>query len=82
MDYDDIRKSEIKLVNNDKWRFDFRENGWVVLKKMSKIIVKKKEEVTWQTQLHGVDKESCLQYIYSYYNGNIKPLVYEEMEVA
>lgn len=77
---EDIKKSEIKIVNGDKWRFDFRENGWVVLRKMRKDFLKKKEVVSWDMQLHGVDVESCLQYIFSYYNGNINPLKYEELQ--
>ena len=84
MDYIDIKKTEVKIVNGDKWQFQFRENGYVIVSmyRGGKGEGKKGKDVKshWQRYLHGVNLEACLQYVYSSYNGNCEFLKYEELE--
>lgn len=86
MPIEDIKKSEIKRVRNQKWKFDFRENGYVVLSLMiTKIERKAKKEievVEWQRQLHAPDLESTLNYVFKFNRGKCGYLVYEELESA
>jgi len=82
INHSDIKRSEIKIVNGDKWKFDFRENGYVIVSAIKREVVKKKEVVSWQRYLHAPDLESCLQYVYTTYNGGCDILKYEELESA
>lgn len=78
----DIKKTEVKKVKNDKWQFKFRENGYVILSLATTKIVKKKQVLVWMMHLHGTNLESCLQYVWKSYNGNIKPIKYEDLETV
>ena len=71
----DIKKSEIKTIENQKWKFDHRENGYVILSLMST----EKEKVKWSMQLHAVDIEACLNYIFKYYRGRCGYLTYNDL---
>ena len=77
---DSIIKTEIKTVLNQKWKFEFRDNGYVILSLLSKSMEKQKEVAKSTMQLHGVDLESCLNYIFKYNRGRCGYLVYDEME--
>jgi len=72
----DIRKTEIKSVHGQKWRFLFRENGYVI----AQVPVMVKKDLVWKTQIHAVDLGSALQYIWSTFNGKIDRLKYEDLE--
>ena len=72
----DITKSEIKRINKDNWRFDFRENGYIVVSKVGVA----NNEVSWQPYLHAVSLGACLQYIFKHYDGECGVLNYEELE--
>lgn len=79
----DIKRSDIKLINGDKWRFDFRENGYVIVSGYEgggQTGKKKKEVPKWRPYLHAPDLESCLQYVFNTYNGSCEYLKYEELE--
>ncbi len=78
----DIRKSEIKIIHGDKWRFEFRENGYVVVSKLRRTIKGKNEVVDWQRYLHAPDLQSCLQYVYVTYDGKCGVLKYDDLEDA
>lgn len=84
MPIEDIKKSEIKKVKDQKWKFDFRENGFVVLSLMKTTMKKLKKVDTvvvgWEMQLHAVDLESTLNYIYKFNRGKCGYLNYEELE--
>ena len=77
MKYDDIIKTEIKKIHGDKWRFMFRENGYVILEKF-----RQGEKLEWYTHLHGVSLDACVQYVYQAYNGHCGVLIYDELEDA
>lgn len=77
---DDIRKTDIKLINGDKWKFDFRENGYVIVSDITTIKKGTKDEVVWRVGLHGTNLESCLQYVWTTYNGNVEAIDYKELE--
>lgn len=81
----DIEKVEVKKVKHDYWQFTFRKNGYVIIK--SRIDTTTKEErkkgkksFKWYMHLHGVDVETCLQYIFKSYNGSCDVLIYDELE--
>ena len=77
-----IRKSETKFIQGDKWKFDFRENGYVVVSKCEKIKNSEGiENVIWRMYFHGVDLEACMQYLFVKY-GELKILHYDELEIA
>ncbi len=78
----DIKVTEIKIVHGDKWRFDFRENGYTIVSKLRKTIRGKKEIVDWQRYLHAPDLQSCLQYIYTVYDGKCGILKYDDLKDA
>ena len=80
--HNNIRKSEIKLINGNKWKFDFRENGYVIVSDINTVTVGKKDEVKWRVGLHGINIEACLQYIFTTYNGKCGILKYDELEDA
>ena len=79
---DDIRKSEVKLIGTDKWKFDFRENGYVIVSSLVRTTKGKKEEVKWSVGLHGVSIDACLQYVYSDYRGKCGVLDYDKLETV
>ena len=83
---DDIKKTEIKRINKAKWRFDFRENGYVIV---SAYMSGKGEgkngkdcKSHWQKYLHAVDLDACLSYVYIVNGGKGKPYNYDELEDA
>lgn len=82
IDYKDIKKSEIKIINGEKWRFLFRENGYVIVERLVFGLNGKKENIHWQRYLHGVNLESCLQYIFTVYNGSCGVLKYDDLKSA
>ena len=82
LERNDIKKTEIKLINGDKWKFDFRENGYVIVSDITTVKKGKKDEIVWRVGLHATNLESCLQYIWTSYNGKIKPIDYKELEDA
>ena len=80
--YNDIIKTEVKIINGDKWQFEFRENGYCIVSAFRVTQAKGKDVISWQRYLHGVSVESCLQYVYSTYNGDVGFLEYDELESA
>lgn len=84
MSVGDIRKSEIKIINKEKWKFDFRENGYVIVSRYSggQVTDKKKQNPHWEKYLHAHNLESCLQYVYTSYAGQCPVLRYDELESA
>ena len=76
----DIRKSEYKTIHDDKWRFDFRENGYVIIS-IGTITKEEndKEVIKWTMRFHGVDLHTCITYIFKYY-GEKKLIHYEDLE--
>ena len=81
-DVPDIKRTDTKLIQGDKWRFDFRENGYVIVSKCEKITNSEgKENVIWRMYFHGVDLEACMQYLFVKY-GELKILHYDELEIA
>lgn len=77
-DRTDIRKTVFKLFKGDKWRFDFRENGYVILSTVS-ASGKNKDVLKWVSQFHGIDLDSCLKYLASSYR-MVNAVIYEDME--
>ena len=82
-DYDDIKKSDIKIINNDNWRFDFRENGYVVIYIYKNGFVKDSNNESkvahWMMKFHGVDLHTCIAYIFKYY-GEKKLIHYDDLD--
>jgi len=72
----DVKISEYKIINGDNWRFDHRENGYIIV---SKVIIKN-NEASWQPYLHAVSLEACLQYVFTHYDGKCGILEYEELQ--
>ena len=77
-----MSKVEFKKIHNLVWRFEFMESGYVKIATKSVNTVKKKEVEKWMMHLHGVDVESCLQYIFAYNNGKVQYLTYDQLESA
>ena len=77
---DDVRKTEYKIIHGEKWRFQFRENGYVIVSDITTVKKGKKDVVIWRTGLHGTNLEACLQYVFSSFNGKAKFLQYDELE--
>jgi len=84
--YDDVIKEEIKVINGENWRFLFRYNGYVIVEREVKDMKSKGkkqiEKKHWQRYLHGVNLESCLQYIYTVYDGSCGVLDYDNLKSA
>ncbi len=75
----DIKKEVIKIIYGEKWKFSFKESGWVVL---SASTVDKDNNIKWQTYIQAIDLESCLQYVFSYNRSRGEFLVFDELEDA
>ena len=76
----DINHSDIKIIQEDRWKFDFRENGYVIISICSiNIDENNKEVIDWTMMFHGVDLHTCIAYIFKYYGEN-KIIHYEELE--
>jgi len=60
-------------IGYDIWVFETLESGWVVVKYVV-------DGGLSRTQLTATDISSALQYVYSNYNGNIKPLRMDDLE--
>ena len=73
----DIRKTEIVKVYGIRWRFLFRENGYVIIQTISS---KASKKIEWVTQLHGISVDACLQYIWTANGSKGEPLQYENLE--
>lgn len=80
--FDDVKITEVKRVNGTKWQFQFRENGYVILSMYSEIKKGTKYVPHWQSQLHAINIEACMQYIYKENNGSCDYLNYEDLESA
>ncbi len=63
-DYNEDAKEYIKLVNGMQWKFVVRPSGYCHLHKLS---TDNKGKERWQSQLNGVNVESCLQYIFEHF---------------
>ena len=79
---EDVKKTEVKKINGTKWQFQFRENGYVVLSMYSEIKKGTKLVPHWQSHLHAVNIDACMQYIYKANNGKCDYLNYEDLESA
>ena len=73
---EDIVKSEIKLICEKKWRFDFRDNGYV---KVINITDCPDAKIHF---LHAPDIESCLSFVYSNCSNCGDYVPYDQLENA
>lgn len=85
MKHEEGNKEEIKLIDGDKWKFEFRPNGYIKVFKIQDTTTKDearkgKKSFKWYQHFHGVGLDSCMQYIFKYYNGKCGVLVYEDLK--
>lgn len=73
--FDDIIKIDRKFINQDLWKFSFRENGFVIIERLDCIGCKKE----WRKYHHGKSLICCLKYIYDYYFGKCGVINYDDL---